>query len=50
MRKLKLALAAALPLALLLSACNEFKVDKRKNTPAPTSMVVPAQPPVVVVT
>jgi hypothetical protein len=45
MAKLNLILLAALPVALTISGCNEYKIEKRKNTPAPTSMMesAPAQ-------
>jgi hypothetical protein len=42
MAKLNLIVLAALPIALLVSGCNEYKIDKRKNTPAPASMNEPA--------
>ena len=41
MPKVKYVLLAVLPLGLLLSGCNEYKIDKRKNTPGPTSMSAP---------
>ncbi len=42
MAKLNLILLAALPVALLVSGCNEYKIEKRKNTPAPAAMAEPA--------
>jgi hypothetical protein len=47
MSKIAKLVLAVMPLALIVTACNEFKIDKRKNTPGPTGMTQPFEAPTV---